>query len=82
MHAYITTEVTEPAIKVSLVTPIEREDRETRARGKKKEGEKCCNNNVDRKEERGYIIYTGLKGLHKNGEFAKKNGGGGGGGAS
>lgn len=73
MHAHIMTEVTEPAIKVARDT--HREGRQESESEKEEKGrrEVLQRYNVDREEERGYIIYTGFKGLHKNSRFAKKN---------
>lgn len=52
------------------------------SRGKREKREQERGEEKERKvsqwrriEKRGYIIYTGLKGLHKNGRTAKKNDG-------
>lgn len=70
IYIYITTEVTALAIKVARDPWRGKGGQRERARTGEKE--KCCNARDDI-EENGYIIYIGLKELHKNVWSTKKD---------
>lgn len=58
------------AIKVARETYREGREKSKSRNEERRKREKCRNKTI---EKRGYIIYTGLKGLHKNGRTAEKN---------